>query len=350
MREARCELVCRLSFVVCAKDRLRSGSELVMTCPDFGKLVALLVCLICACSGGSSSDLRVGAEPGGKGGGSAGTNAAGGGAGAGMGSDKTLGVEVEDIDKTRLEIITVACSGECADVEAIAHGGNPPYAFRWDDGSTDPRRHVCPAATTQLSVSVTDTAVDADEFQYEAQTASAEVTAQVLDCGDAGSCDRAGGGAIPESGHYVGTLACANGEHLSDPQAADGGPPTTGTLTLNLDVDPSTTEQGGDLYFEWVLHVIGGVGTIKGVLDCSSGELVASYTGNWGLPVLSDPNDPMSPMTVLSTGPLTGDLTVRAVPGTPGKIEGTLYWFAPPVTAMDKPSECHGTFSAELQP
>ncbi|HEX2676144.1 MAG TPA: hypothetical protein VHM19_05875, partial [Polyangiales bacterium] len=86
-----------------------------------------------------------------------------------------------------LEVITVACAGDCADVLAVAHGGHPPYAFRWDDGSTRAQRRVCPEAAATYGVDATDSAVTSDEFHYDAHTVHAELGATVSSCsGDGG--------------------------------------------------------------------------------------------------------------------------------------------------------------------
>ena len=103
-----------------------------------------------------------------------------------VGSDSELSVRVQDIQKMTIEIITLACAGDCADIEAVAHGGNPPYAFAWEDGSTSAPRRVCLDANTTLRVSATDTAIIDDEFSYAAHTVSTDVIASVLDCTDAG--------------------------------------------------------------------------------------------------------------------------------------------------------------------
>jgi len=113
-----------------------------------------------------------------------------GGRGGTLGSvDNALTVDVEDIAGMTIEIITLACAGDCADVEAVAHGGHPPYDFAWEDGSTNPQRRVCVDASTELTVSVTDTAFDTEEFDYDSRTASTDVTAIVLDCSDSGVPD-----------------------------------------------------------------------------------------------------------------------------------------------------------------
>jgi len=105
------------------------------------------------------------------------------------GTWQALSVHVEDVDAMTIEVITLACAGDCAEVEAIARGGNPPYAFEWEDGSTSATRSVCLDADATLSVSAIDTAVDADEFHYAAQRVTAEVSARVLDCADGGAHD-----------------------------------------------------------------------------------------------------------------------------------------------------------------
>jgi hypothetical protein len=83
-----------------------------------------------------------------------------------------------------VKLITLSCVGSCATVEAVGTGGHPPYTYRWEDGSTDPVRQVCPAADSSYSVNVTDTGVTG-EVPTAAQTAHASVIAEVLTCPDA---------------------------------------------------------------------------------------------------------------------------------------------------------------------
>jgi hypothetical protein len=85
-----------------------------------------------------------------------------------------------------VDVIALACMGDCADIEAVATGGNPPYNFSWEDGSKDPKRHVCLDASATLHVSATDTAINISEFGYAAQTVEADVAANVRQCSDAG--------------------------------------------------------------------------------------------------------------------------------------------------------------------
>ena len=100
-----------------------------------------------------------------------------------------LTVRVEDIAGLEIEVVTLACAGDCADVIAVAHGGNPPYRFAWDDGSTNAARTVCLDESATLEISVTDTAIETAEFAYAAHTATSELSARVLNCTDAGAGD-----------------------------------------------------------------------------------------------------------------------------------------------------------------
>ncbi|HEX2677749.1 MAG TPA: hypothetical protein VHM19_13950 [Polyangiales bacterium] len=102
-------------------------------------------------------------------------------------SENELHAHIEDVHQMTIEIVTVACAGDCVQVEAVASGGNPPYTFRWDDGSTSASREVCPGASTKYSVQATDTAIDRSEFRYEAHTVSAPLAANVLTCPDGGT-------------------------------------------------------------------------------------------------------------------------------------------------------------------
>lgn len=156
-------------------------------------LSAFFLSQIAACSNDASS--RRCAEPSGMcaAGGPGGTAGAQGiddgiaGRGGAIGSnDNALSVSVEDPTGMTVEIITLECSGDCAEVQAVAHGGNAPYTYAWDDGSTSATRRVCLAASDKVSVTATDTAIDSDEFSRQAQMATAEVTTTVLDCNDGG--------------------------------------------------------------------------------------------------------------------------------------------------------------------
>jgi hypothetical protein len=104
-------------------------------------------------------------------------------------------------------IVTLTCAGPCADVEAVATGGQPPYTFAWDDGSTSASRQVCPSSSTRYVVKVTDTAT-VGELARAGQTVQVPLTADVIACpdggepeaggsGDGGLCDNGAGVTLP---------------------------------------------------------------------------------------------------------------------------------------------------------
>jgi hypothetical protein len=117
-----------------------------------------------------------------------------GGGGFFAGADATASGSLQahiERNAMTVKVITLSCSGPCADVEAVATGGNAPYSFAWDDGSTDPARTVCPTADTSYRVKVTDEATSG-EFGRPSQTVQASVTADVIACPDGGAAADAG--------------------------------------------------------------------------------------------------------------------------------------------------------------
>jgi hypothetical protein len=94
-------------------------------------------------------------------------------------------IELGPVPVTR---ITLSCSDHCATVEAVGTGGNPPYTFSWDDGSTAAMRNLCPTSTTSYSVKVTDKA-GGGELGHPAETAQAGVMVDVPSCPDGGVPD-----------------------------------------------------------------------------------------------------------------------------------------------------------------
>jgi hypothetical protein len=118
-----------------------------------------------------------------------------------------LSAHIESPPGVSVSSVTVSCSEPCADLLAVAKGGAPPYSFRWEDGSTDAARHVCPTSTTSYAVTVTDTGVVSGEFRSDPQSVSVPLTANVLDCSqralDAGSGGT--GGELSRDGGSVGT-------------------------------------------------------------------------------------------------------------------------------------------------
>lgn len=152
------------------------------------RLLSVLAAAVLGCSSDSPRGLVVGMDTpqgGASGaGGSGGVDNPSGGMGGGLDiSDNALEVEIQH-EALAVELITLRCAGECAEVEAVARGGHPPYAFAWDDGGTGAVRMLCPDQTTTFGVAVTDTAIDTEENPYEARTERAEVTAEVLSCTD----------------------------------------------------------------------------------------------------------------------------------------------------------------------
>jgi hypothetical protein len=106
------------------------------------------------------------------------------------GGASTLAAHIEQNHVT-VTFVTLSCAGLCADVEAVATGGNPPYSYAWEDGSTSAERHVCPSSSTSYLATVTDTAIPG-ELGRPAQSARAPLTANVLACPDGGTPGDAG--------------------------------------------------------------------------------------------------------------------------------------------------------------
>lgn len=206
--EAACVVVGSLTFAVAtrtakreseaslAKDsRYRCSSE---SMAQLKRWVVVAACAwVAACGGDGSSRLRVGREgepsPDASGSGGGGAQPSGGSAGvAGTGTRDALSVRVADLEDMTIEVVALSCEGECADVRAVARGGNPPYAIEWSDGETSPERRVCPSTTTVFEVTASDTPITTEEFAYPSSRSTARVTAQVLECAtDGGSPDAA---------------------------------------------------------------------------------------------------------------------------------------------------------------
>jgi hypothetical protein len=299
----------------------------------------VLLPLAVACGTGNGGRLRVGSEDGR-------ADAGGGGGllpgvpdgGALDASDTELRVRIRDPQALSIELVTLRCAGDCAEVIAAASGGNPPYVFAWDDGSADPQHQVCAEQDSTFAVTVTDTAVTDGEFTYEAQRANAELRAQVLACADAGAPAACTGADVepPPPGHYVGTMEC--------PAATSSGGASGATGTVMIDIAPDGT---GSVYFQWSLVVIGAQGTFTEA-DCLDGDFHAAWSGVWGVPGAADPNQPDKPPPVLPTSTITGTFTAREG-ATAGEINGEFHWDAEPF--LDRPASiCHGTFTAQLQP
>jgi hypothetical protein len=165
-------------------------------------MAPLLSALALGCgSTGHDYSLPVGSDDGGSGGFLAEDSSAGG----------ALDAHIEQ-DHVTVTVVTVGCAGACADVQAIATGGAPPYSFSWSDGATSAAR-----------------------FPEPPQTVTVPLTASVLACPDAGAGGEAG---TPETGfHWV---------HWSSGQTT--GNPGSATGTLLPASGPITVTYTGEVY------------------------------------------------------------------------------------------------------
>ena len=121
-----------------------------------------------------------------------------------------LALTFRDATGAALTRLALAC-GECAEIEAVASGGTPPYQLVWDDQSTEARRRLCPASSSTVSVSVSDTAVAAEEFGHPSATRRESLSVEVGSCttpitkpaagchpDEGPRCDLGGGKLLPE--------------------------------------------------------------------------------------------------------------------------------------------------------
>jgi hypothetical protein len=110
-------------------------------------LLTALVLFGCA-SDPDGRALNIGDEPTAKAGASGGTAGHAGHAAGGRdaGDDAGLHVRMEDLQEVTIEIITLQCTGECAEVVAVARGGNAPYGFEWSE-TASPRPSARSART-----------------------------------------------------------------------------------------------------------------------------------------------------------------------------------------------------------
>jgi hypothetical protein len=114
-----------------------------------------------------------------------------------------LDAEIEQ-NQVAVTFVAVACAGDCADVQAVASGGTPPYSFLWDNGSTSAVRRVCPTPDASYDVRVTDTA-GTGEFNQNAQTVTVPLGSRVPACPDGAASD-AGSAIDGAAGTPLGTV------------------------------------------------------------------------------------------------------------------------------------------------
>lgn len=107
------------------------------------------------------------------------------------GGSRALEADIQNREGVSIEVVTVACAGDCFEVVAVAQGGYPPYTYVWEDGSTGAERKLCPSASRAFVVKATDRGYESEEFERAAETATASVSAEVLACPDAGTPDAA---------------------------------------------------------------------------------------------------------------------------------------------------------------
>jgi hypothetical protein len=160
-----------------------------------------LTCLVSGCSAGGAPPLDVGID--GSGGSKGGPSATAGNGGERIvlipdaGRASALSAHIESPPGISVEFITLSCDDACADVKAVVRGGYPPYVLSWEDGTTQPLRHVCPSESTVYGLTVTDAGISSSEFHKAPATVQARLTASVIACPDGGSGMRDGGVAGP---------------------------------------------------------------------------------------------------------------------------------------------------------
>jgi hypothetical protein len=203
----------------------------------------------CGSTGGANYNLDVGSDDGGP------SFAFSGGDGG-----QALDAHIEQ-GHLAVTFITLSCSGPCADVQAVATGGNAPYRFVWEDGSTSAMRHVCPTSSTEYSVTVTDSGMSG-EFFSAPETTKVTLPATVMACSDAGvaaciSNPSFEGTAMGEGVDAAPWVACTSGSV----DTAITNQSTPGYL-VSL---PAPTD--GDTYLGLASSLGNGVGTVGAVSE-----------------------------------------------------------------------------------
>ncbi len=149
--------------------------------PSLRRFVGLLpitLALGCGSSGGNRYSLDVGSDDGGP------------SLVLGAGDASVLGAFDAHIEQNHIAVtfVTLSCTGPCADVVAVPTGGQAPYTFKWNDGSTSASHHVCPTTSTSYFVKVTDTG-RLGELARPAETVQVPLAANVVACPDGGASD-----------------------------------------------------------------------------------------------------------------------------------------------------------------
>ena len=118
----------------------------------------------------------------------------------GAGDANVAGAFDAHIEQNHITVtfVTLSCTGPCADVVAVPTGGQAPYTFKWDDGSTSATKEVCPTSSTHYSVKVADSGATG-ELASAPQTVQVSLAANVIACPDGGSSDAGGDAQVPLS-------------------------------------------------------------------------------------------------------------------------------------------------------
>ncbi len=187
----------------------------------FVELFPVALAVGCGSSGGNGYSLDVGADD--------------GGPSLVLGADDASATGAFDahIEQNHIAVtfVTLSCAGPCADVVAVPTGGQAPYTFKWDDGSTTATRHVCPTSSTSYNVKVTDTGTTG-ELARPAETVQVPLAANVIACPDGGAADAG----APGDGSVTGCMTLTN-PFVSGSSCPDEGGATYGTFTLPFPMD-----------------------------------------------------------------------------------------------------------------
>ena len=157
--------------------------------------------LALGCSAAGTSDQSVGTEASGGNGGASGRGGSGTGGIAGVGvpdagRDSSFGVDIT-VNDLVVEVHTLSCDGECANIEALVRGGNPPFEYQWNQTTlmgAGPHR-VCPSSGTDYAVTVIDTSVRSGEILVrDSLSATGDVRIDVRSCPDGSDGGSSGDG------------------------------------------------------------------------------------------------------------------------------------------------------------
>jgi hypothetical protein len=191
-------------------------------------------------------------------------------------------------DHLAVAFITLSCSGSCADVEAVATGGVPPYHFAWNDGATTAARRVCPDSNTSYSVTVTDTG-STGELAHAPETATAAITADVTACPDGGVSDA--------------------GADVGPPLPGDGG----SCDRLAASASSTGANPSGTWSYGWTPSLGGTFGLFSSFSPLTIGMGVESWGQGFVSQTIADFNTTSMPVTVRGQPGTAGTFTIPAL-------------------------------------